>query len=123
VMPGNFTEASGLAAVERLIDSGEPFTAIFASNDQMAFGAALGLHRRRLRVPEDVSLIGFDDLAGATYAIPPLTTVHHPVNELGQHAASAMLQLLAGHEPTAVLPAPRLVVRESSRAPRPDRRP
>ena len=63
VMPGNFTEASGLAAVERLIDSREPYTAIFAANDQMASGAALGLYRRRLRVPDDVSLVGFDDLA------------------------------------------------------------
>ncbi len=115
VMPGNFTEASGLAAVERLIDSRESFTAIFAANDQMAFGAGLGLHRRKLRVPADVSLVGFDDLASAVYSIPPLTTVHHPVGELGQLAAQAMLQLLAGEAPTLALPAPRLVVRESTR--------
>jgi LacI family transcriptional regulator len=115
VMPGNFTEASGLAAVERLIDSRESFTAIFAANDQMAFGAGLGLHRRKLRVPDDVSLVGFDDLASAVYSIPPLTTVHHPVGELGQLAAQAMLQLLAGEAPTLALPAPRLVVRESTR--------
>ncbi len=115
VMPGSFTEASGLEAVERLIDSREPFTAIFASNDQMAFGAALALHRRRLHVPGDVSLVGFDDLAAALYAIPPLTTVHHPVYELGQLAAGAMLQLLAGKPPTQDLPVPRLVVRESTR--------
>jgi LacI family transcriptional regulator len=115
VLPGNFTEASGLAAVERLVDSREPFTAIFAANDQMAFGAGLGLHRRRLRVPDDVSLVGFDDLASSVYSIPPLTTVHHPVYELGQLAATAMLQLLAGTTPTLALPAPRLVVRESTR--------
>jgi LacI family transcriptional regulator len=122
VMPGNFTEGSGLAAVERLIDSREPFTAIFAANDQMAFGAGLALHRRRLKVPDDVSLVGFDDLASAVYAIPPLTTVHHPVQELGQLAAQAMLQLLAGEAPTLALPAPRLMVRESSRELRPARR-
>jgi LacI family transcriptional regulator len=122
VLPGNFTEASGLAAVERLIDSREPFTALFAANDQMAFGAALALHRRRLRVPEDVSLVGFDDLAGAVYSIPPLTTVHHPVHELGQLAAQAILQLLAGEVPALALPAPRLMVRESSRELRPARR-
>ncbi len=117
VMPGNFTEASGLMAVERLIDSREPFTAIFASNDQMAFGARLALHRRRLRVPDDVSLVGFDDLASSVYCSPPLTTVHHPVHELGQLAASAVLQLLAGQQPTLALPVPRLMLRESAREP------
>lgn len=116
VMPGNFTEASGLAAVERLIDSRHPFTAIFASNDQMAFGAGLALYRRKMRVPQDVSLVGFDDLASAVYTLPPLTTVHHPVGELGQLAAQAMLQLLAGETPTLALPAPRLVVRDSTRS-------
>jgi LacI family transcriptional regulator len=122
VMPGNFTEASGLAAVERLIDSREPFTAIFAANDQMAFGAGLGLHRRRLRVPDDVSLVGFDDLASSVYSIPPLTTVHHPVYEHGQLAAQALLQLLAGEVPTLALPVPRLMVRESTRELRAPRR-
>jgi LacI family transcriptional regulator len=84
----------------------------------MAFGAALALHRRRLRVPDDVSLVGFDDVAGSVYCVPPLTTVHHPVHELGELAARAMLQLLAGEMPTLALPAPRLMVRESTREPR-----
>ena len=115
VMPGNFTEASGLMAVERLLDSREPFTAIFASNDQMALGAGLGLYRRKLRVPDDVSLVGFDDLATSVYAMPPLSTVHHPVQEMGQLAAAAMLKLLAGETPTSTAPAPRFIARESSR--------
>ena len=114
VVPGQYTEDSGRLAVERLLDSRVPFSAIFAANDQMAFGAALGLHRRRLHVPHDVSLVGFDDVATATFSIPPLTTVHHPVVEMGQIAARAMLQLLAGETPDAQLPAPRLVVREST---------
>jgi LacI family transcriptional regulator len=115
VLPGQYTEDSGRLAVERLLDSREAFSAIFAANDQMAFGAALALHRRKLRVPDDVSLVGFDDLAGALYTVPPLSTVHHPVHELGQIAAQAMLQLLAGEAPTARLPAPRFIARESSR--------
>jgi LacI family transcriptional regulator len=115
VLPGQYTEDSGRMAVERLLDSREQFTAIFCANDQMAFGAALALHRRHLRVPEDVSLVGFDDLAGALYTLPPLSTVHHPGYELGQFAATAMLQLLAGEMPTARLPAPRFIARESSR--------
>lgn len=116
VLPGQYTEASGLMAVERLLDSRAPFSAIFAANDQMAFGASLGLHRRGLRVPQDVSVVGFDDVATATYSIPPLSTVHHPVLELGQLAARAMLQLLAGQVPELQMPGPRFIVRESTRA-------
>jgi len=115
VVPGHFHEESGHQAMEGLLDSRQRFTAVFACNDQMAFGAALALHRRGLRVPDDVSLVGFDDLAGAIYAIPPLSTVHQPAYELGRAASQAMLQLLAGRKPTEVLPAPRLIARESSR--------
>ena len=116
VVPGAYTEDSGRMAVERLLDSSEAFTAIFAANDQMAFGAALGLHRRKLSVPHDVSLVGFDDVSTALFSIPPLSTVHHPVSELGQIAAQGMLQLLAGDVPTMALPAPRFIVRESTAA-------
>ena len=115
VVPGQYTEDSGRLALERLLDGRVDFSAIFAANDQMALGASLGLHRRGLHVPEDVSLVGFDDVATATYCIPPLSTVHHPVHELGQIAARAMLQLLAGETPAMQLPAPRFIVRESTR--------
>ncbi|TDP62838.1 LacI family DNA-binding transcriptional regulator [Roseateles toxinivorans] len=116
VMPGKYFEESGLMAVERLIDSREPFTAIFSANDQMAFGAALALHRRGLRVPDDISLVGFDDLAGAEHSIPPLTTIHQAAHELGRLAAVSLLQLLAGQTPTGTLPEPRLIARASTRA-------
>lgn len=116
VVAGDYTEESGHAALERLLDSRAGFSAVFAANDQMAFGATLALHRRGMRVPGDVSLVGYDDLKTALYSIPPLSTVHHPVYELGQMAAKAMLQLLAGQEPTAELAAPRLIVRESTRS-------
>lgn len=117
VMPGQYHEDSGRMAVERLLDSRAGFTALFAANDQMAFGARLALHKRRLRVPEDVSLVGFDDLSSAMYTVPPLSTVHHPVYELGQIAASAMLQMLAGEHPEGTLPSPRFIVRESTSGP------
>lgn len=116
VLPGNFTEHSGLLAVERLLGSRTRFSAIFAANDQMAIGAALGLYRRGRRVPDDVSLVGFDDLAGSVYMVPPLTTVHNPIHEIGQLTARAMLGLLAGERPAIEVPAPRLIVRESTRA-------
>ena len=116
VAPGNFSEHSGLLAVERLLDSRTRFSAIFAANDQMAFGASLGLYRRGLRVPDDVSMVGFDDVAGSLYMVPPLTTVHNPIQEIGELAARAMLSLLAGERPAVEVPAPRLIVRESTRA-------
>lgn len=116
VVPGLFHEESGLMAVERLIDSRERFTAIFAANDQMAFGANLALHRRGLRVPEDVSIVGFDDLAGATHCIPPLTTIHQAGLELGRCAAQALMDLLADRKPAVQLPEPRLIIRSSTRA-------
>jgi LacI family transcriptional regulator len=115
VVPGQYHEVSGMLAVERLLQSHKVITAIFAANDQMAFGAALALRRRSLRVPDDISLVGFDDVAGAQFASPPLSTVHQPAYELGRMAAAAMLQLMAGNKPTAQVPEPRFVVRESTR--------
>lgn len=118
VVPGLFHEEGGLAAAERLLEGRQRFTAIFAANDQMAVGACLALHRRSLRVPEDVSVVGFDDLLASRHSLPPLTTVHQPAYELGQIGAAAMLHLLHGEKPTATMPGPRLIVRESTRPPR-----
>jgi LacI family transcriptional regulator len=66
-------------------------------------------------VPEDVSLIGYDDLLSTLYSSPPLSSVHQSAFELGQQAAAVMLQLLAGEKPVCDVPAPRLVARESTR--------
>ncbi len=115
VVPGEYHEISGLKAVDQLMASQQKFTAIFAANDQMAFGATLGLQRHSLRVPEDISVVGFDDLPTAPYAIPPLSTIRHPAYELGRLAALAMLQLIAGDTPSADVPAPFLIARQSSR--------
>jgi len=115
VIPGAYLEVSGLLAVDRLLETRQRFTAIFAANDQMAIGAALGLQRRSLRVPDDVSIVGFDDLPSSLYAIPPLSTIHQPAYELGRLAAASMLQLIAGLQPDGVVPTPRLIARESGR--------
>jgi LacI family transcriptional regulator len=88
---------------------------VFAANDQMAIGAAHGLQRHGLRVPDDVSLVGFDDLPTSLYALPPLTTVHQPAYDMGRLAAQAVLQLLDGTKPTQMVPPPRLIVRDSCR--------
>jgi LacI family transcriptional regulator len=116
LLDGDYTEEGGMRAVERLLAGGHPFSAIFSANDQMAFGAALALHRRGLHVPQDVSLVGFDDVAMSSYTLPPLTSVHQPVYELGKLAATAMLDMLAGRTPEVVLPPPRVVIRESTAA-------
>lgn len=113
VLQGDYTEASGVAAVHALLSSKARFTAILASNDQMAVGAALCLQQRGKRVPQDVSVVGFDDLPSSLYAMPPLTTVRHPAYDIGQLAAQALLALLAGTKPQITVPEPRLVLRAS----------
>jgi LacI family transcriptional regulator len=116
VVPGLYHEQSGLDAVNALLDAGQDFSAIFAANDQMAFGAALALYRRGLKVPDDVSLIGFDNLLTSAYSMPPMSSVHHPAEDIGRQAALAMLQLLRGEVPRPQVPAPEVVARESTRA-------
>jgi len=115
IVPGDYNEASGMLVVNQLLDRHIRFSAIFASNDQMAFGAALALSRRNVRVPDDVSLVGFDDVIMARYTVPPLTTVRQSVYEIGAEAAIAMLAMLRGETPKARPPEPALVLRESTR--------
>jgi LacI family transcriptional regulator len=116
VFEGTYKEESGVSAAEQLLESKVPFSAIFAANDQMAFGAALALYRHGLRVPQDISLVGVDDIPAAAHSIPPLSTIHQGAYELGRLAAISLLELLAGKTPTGVLAAPRLVARASTRA-------
>jgi len=73
------------------------------------------LARRNLRVPDDISIVGFDDLIMSRYTMPPLSTVRHSVYETGAQAAAAMLSLLRGEWPAVQLAAPELVLRESVR--------
>ncbi len=114
VVPGQYLECGGANATALLLERDVPFTAIFAANDQMAAGAAQVLHRRGLRIPQDVSIVGFDDLLATKHASPPTTTVNLSVTELGRRAVAAMLDLLADRPPTASAPEPALVVREST---------
>ncbi len=113
VIEGDFTEKSGLLTVQTLLLRGQTFSAIFAANDQMAYGARLALYRQGVRVPDDISLIGFDDQLGSAYMIPPLTTVRFPAVEMGQTAARAVLDLLKGKSFTPTQFKANLILRES----------
>jgi LacI family transcriptional regulator len=115
VAPGDYLEMGGHTAINALLDSRVEFTAVFAANDQTAHGAMLALHRRGLKVPQDVSLVGFDDLPASAFMIPPLTTVHRSIDEIGEGAAEAMIDLVEGRTPRAKVPSPTLAVRESTR--------
>jgi len=99
IVEGDFEESSGFRATETLFEKGVRFTAIFAAADLMAYGARLSLFRHELSVPEDVSLVGFDDQHLSSYAIPPLTTVRQPRLEMGHAAATALLAALKGQTP------------------------
>jgi DNA-binding LacI/PurR family transcriptional regulator len=92
---GNFRAASGYAGAEALMNQDAPPTAIFAFNDRMAFGAIQWLREHGYRVPEDVSVAGFDDIASAGQFDPPLTTVRQTPQLTGQRAASILFELLA----------------------------
>lgn len=116
VLSGDFLEAGGLQAVERLLASGQRFTAIFAANDLTAYGARLALFRRGIAVPDEVSVVGFDDLHSSMYTTPPLTTVRQPLFDVGQRLGRAILRMI-GRQPLELeVPEPSLVVRESVRA-------
>lgn len=97
-------EGGGIAAMESLLAAGHPFSAVFCANDQSLWGAKLVLHRRGLRVPEDLSLVGFDDLPQSKYMTPPVTAVRQHTFAMGQAAAWAMLHAL-GREMEAPAPA------------------
>jgi len=115
VVTGDFSESSGLLALNSLLVANVRFSAIFAANDLTAYGARLALYRRNIRVPEDISLVGFDDLESSMYTTPPLTTVRQPLYEVGTGIGRRMLAMLGHEQPAADVPGLSLMVRESVR--------
>jgi LacI family transcriptional regulator len=113
--PGNFDEASGYAAAQMLLERQPRPQAIFAANDQMAIGAIAAANERGLHVPEDLAVVGFDDIPTAPYLQPPLTTVNVAIFEQGAQAVQLLLKQIAEPNlPARVLHIPtRLVVRHS----------
>lgn len=123
--PGDFSPQSGYAGARTLIERTKPPTAIFCESDEMAIGALQWLKRAGLRVPEDISIAGFDDIEFANYCDPALTTIAQPAEDFGETAVEMLVTLIEGGrlEPMHRLLPYRLVTRESTAPPalfRPD---
>jgi len=116
VVAGDYTEEGGVRAIRALLDGGASFSAVLASNDLSAIGAIRALAERGLRVPEDVSVVGFDDIHISAFINPPLTTVHQPAAEIAQRATELLVARIRGEDVAdrRHLLEPTLVVRDSA---------
>ncbi|MFE2726930.1 LacI family DNA-binding transcriptional regulator [Kitasatospora sp. NPDC059327] len=117
---GDWTAASGYEIGRRLAEQPD-VTAVFTANDQLALGLQLALHQTGRRVPDDVSVVGFDDIPEAAYFVPPLTTVRQNFEEVGRQCVARLLDQIDprgdGAPVTSVAVQPELIVRASSAAP------
>ena len=114
VLDGDFTQAAGYRAVMRMLDGGERPDAIFAGNDMMAVGALLALQEAGVACPEDVAVVGFDDVADAADYRPPLTTLRQDFDGLGRAAIASLVARIEGGAVAPVLLSPELVIRASA---------
>ena len=118
VMNGDFSVDSGVVAGERLLGRKQPPTAIFCFNDEMAMGVIHTARRRKLRIPDDLSVVGVDDIRYARYTDPPLTTVAQPMRQMGEIAVRVLLDLLGGERVlSAEVTLPHTLVVRASTAP------
>jgi len=115
VAAGDFTQESGAIAMRELLGRQPELDAVFAASDLMGIGVLRALREAGRRVPEDVAVVGFDDVQAARYADPPLTTVRQPIAEIGRRLARQLLRLAGGEaiEPAVVLDV-KLVLRGSA---------
>src|SRR5439155_5354054 len=97
VMNGDFSVDSGVVAGDRLLGRKRPPTAIFCFNDEMAMGVIHTARRRKMRIPDDLSVVGVDDIRYARSTDPPLTTVAQPRRQMGEIAVRVLLDLLNGN--------------------------
>ncbi|MEU7298164.1 LacI family DNA-binding transcriptional regulator [Streptomyces exfoliatus] len=111
---GDFTESTGAAAMAALLANHPDLEGVFAANDNMGAGALRTLREAGRPVPGDVAVVGFDDLAVARIADPPLTTVHQPIEALGREMARMLVALIGGQDPTPLILPTRLVTRASA---------
>jgi DNA-binding LacI/PurR family transcriptional regulator len=95
----DYTPRSGLEVMRELLSHSRKFTALFASNDNVALGAIAALYERKLRIPDDVALVGYDDIPAAEVSIPSLTTIRFPGLEYGRLATQLLLDVIQGNDP------------------------
>lgn len=119
IFEGDFLQSSGFHGTNHFLDLAQPPTAIFASNDVSAMGVLDAVRVRGLKVPNDISVIGFDDIPMSSISIPKLTTIRQPLTEMGHQAAKMLLmQLQNSNEPLSSIVLPTtLVLRESTAPP------
>ena len=120
ICEGSYLLGDGVKQTHHLLDQPDPPTAIFAGNDAQAAGVYQALYERNIRVPEQMSVIGFDDVMYTAQMSPPLTTIHQPLVEIGKMAVNMLLRLIAGEqlESNHVELSTSLVVRRSCAPPR-----
>jgi DNA-binding LacI/PurR family transcriptional regulator len=112
---GDFTRESGALAMRKLLAEDPQLDAVFAASDLMAHGALRTLRETGRRVPEDVAVIGFDDIEMAQYTDPPLTTVRQPIVDIGRAMARLLITIAAGEDvPHSVVLPTELIIRESA---------
>jgi LacI family transcriptional regulator, galactose operon repressor len=118
VLDSGFSRSGGEEAATTFVAIGSPATAMIGANDQAAIGFVRGLRAQGVAVPDDVSVVGFDDISPCKYIEPPLTTVHVPLYELGVRGLQLVLDLLAGHERPRPVSLPlELTIRSSTARP------
>jgi len=113
----DFTIDGGYRAMKRLLEAKLPFTGVFVANDSMALGAQTALREAGLRVPDDVSVVGFDDIMESAHMVPRLTTVRQDFQLMGRLAVEYIVNLIENPDTPVyqrVLP-PKLIIRESTR--------
>ncbi|HET7822712.1 MAG TPA: LacI family DNA-binding transcriptional regulator [Ornithinibacter sp.] len=117
VITGDWSPRAGYEACLRILDEFPSTTALFVANDQMAMGALRALAEAGKRVPEDVSVVGFDDIPEAAFSQPPLTTIRQDFAALGREAVRLVVGAIGGEEQPSTLVPPRLVARSSTARP------
>ncbi len=120
IYEGTFNQIDGYTGASRLLELANPPTAIFASNDVMAMAAMDAVREKGLRIPEDISIIGFDDIPQASHVRPALTTIRQPLEQMGRIATQMLLEILQKPEcsPKRIELPTEIIIRDSTAKPK-----